>query len=94
MRSAGTILLNRKRVTELLTLEECIVAVEEAFRLYGSGRAAPPGILGVPAEGGGFHIKAALLDVGSRYFALKANANFFNNSNLHSMPNIQGLVVL
>jgi alanine dehydrogenase len=94
MEPSGTILLTRKQVADLLTLEECIKAVEEAFRLHGSGRAAPPGILGIAGEGGGFHIKACVLDLKQRYFALKANANFFDNSKLYGMPNIQGLIVL
>lgn len=94
MEPAGTILLTRSQVAKLLTLKECISAVEQAFRLYGSGKASPPGILGVHTEGGGFHLKTSLLDLGRRYFAVKANANFFNNSKLHGLPNIQGLIVL
>lgn len=91
---SATILLARSQVAKLLTLKECISAVEQAFRMYGSGKASPPGILGVHTEGGGFHIKTSLLDLGRRYFALKANANFFNNSKLHDLPNIQGLIIL
>ena len=94
MKASGTILLTRSQVAELLTLDECIAAVEEAFRLYGSGNAAPPGVLGTHTDGGGFHIKTALLDLNQRYYALKVNANFFNNSKRFNMPNIQGLIVL
>ena len=94
MRPSGTFLLTRQQVSDLLTLDDCIHAVEEAFRLYGSGKAAAPGILGVHTNGGGFHIKTSLLDLNRRYFAIKANANFFNNSKLYGMPNIQGLIVL
>jgi alanine dehydrogenase len=94
MKPSGTILLTRNQVAKLLTLEECISVVEQAFRLYGSGKASPPGILGVHTDGGGFHIKTSLLDLERRYFALKANANFFNNAKLHGLPNIQGLIVL
>jgi len=94
MRPSGTLLLTRQQVSELLTLEDCIHAVEEAFCLYGSGKAAAPGILGVHTDGGGFHIKTSFLDLNRRYFALKVNGNFFNNSKLYGMPNIQGLIVL
>lgn len=94
MRPAGTLLLTRSQVAKLLTLKDCIGAVEQAFRMHGSGKASPPGILGVHTDGGGFHLKTALLDLHRRYFALKANANFFNNSKLHGLPNIQGLIVL
>src|SRR5262245_35435444 len=52
-------ILSRRQVHELLSLGECIVAVERAFRLHAEGRTFGPGVLGVPAVGGGFHIKAA-----------------------------------
>ena len=94
MKPSGTILLTRSQVAELLTLDESIAAVEEAFRLYGSGKAAPPGLLGAHTDGGGFHIKTSLLDLNRRYFGLKVNANFFNNSKRFNLPNIQGLIVL
>src|SRR5919108_6310856 len=94
MKPPGTILLTRKQVAELLTLDECIAAVEEAFRLYGSGKAAAPGVLGAHTDGGGFHIKTSLLDLNRRYFALKVNGNFFNNAQRFGLPNIQGLIVL
>ena|SRR5436309_2023578 len=68
-------ILSRHDVLELLTLRDCIAAVEDAFRLHAAGRTLGPGVLAVPAEGGGFHIKAAEL-VGERsYFAAKTNAN-------------------
>jgi ornithine cyclodeaminase/alanine dehydrogenase-like protein (mu-crystallin family) len=51
-------------------------------------------VLGVPAPGGGFHIKAAGL-VGPRsYFAAKTNANFPENPQRFGLPTIQGTVVL
>jgi alanine dehydrogenase len=91
MRAAGTLLLTRRDVAELLDMDECIAAVEAAFRRRGEGKVAPAGILGFPAEGGGFHIKAAALDP---YFATKINGNFFRNRERFRMPNIQGLVLL
>ena len=51
--------LSRADVLELLSLPECIEVVEEAFRLHAEGRTVGPGVLSVPATGGGFHIKAA-----------------------------------
>ena len=91
----STILLKRADVAALLTLEECIDAVEEAFREYGLGRTSPPRVLGMPAVDGGFHIKAALLGLSAgAYFAAKLNGNFFHNSEHFAMPNIQGLLIL
>src|SRR5947209_16926695 len=87
-------ILTRGDVLELLTLRDCIVAVENAFRLHAEGRTLGPGVLAVPAEGGGFHVKAAGL-VGERsYFAAKTNANFPDNAHRYGLPTIQGTVVL
>jgi alanine dehydrogenase len=93
-RSASTLILSRRDVLELLTLHDCIDAVEQAFRLHADGRTLGPGVLGVPAADGGFHIKAAGL-IGERsYFAAKTNANFPDNPRRFGLPTIQGTVVL
>ena len=87
-------ILSRRQVLELLGLRECIVAVEDAFRLHAEGRTLGPGVLGIPATRGGFHIKAAGL-VGPRsYFAAKTNANFPDNPRRFGLPTIRGTVVL
>jgi alanine dehydrogenase len=93
--SPETLLLSRRDVADLLTLADCVAAVEEAFRQHARGRALPPAILGVPAEGGGFHVKAAGLRLGGRvYFAAKTNANFPGNPGRSGLPTIQGIVLL
>jgi ornithine cyclodeaminase/alanine dehydrogenase len=94
MRPTGTLLLTRREVAELLSLDECIAAVENAFRLYGEGKTSPPGILGIHAHGGGFHIKAGLLEVGRTYFVAKTNANFPQNMPRFELPTIQGIIIL
>jgi len=91
--ASGTLLLTRKDVSELLTLNDCVLAVEQAFRLQGEGRAPAPGVLGVHAQGGGFHIKAGTLPLSRKYFAAKANANFPGNP-ARGLPTIQGVVLL
>lgn len=93
MKSEGTLLLTSREVTELLTAEECIGAVEHAFKLYGEGKTAPPGILGIHAKDGGFHIKAGLMDFERTYFVAKANANFPNNRKF-DLPTIQGVIIV
>lgn len=90
----GTLLLTRGEVAALLDLDECIVAVEEAFRLHAEGRSLSPGSLGVEAPGGGFHVKAAGLELSRPYFAAKINANFPDNSSRFGRPSIQGLILL
>lgn len=93
-RSAGAFLLSRSDVERLLTPGECMAAVEHAFRQHALGKAPPPGILGLHAGDGGFHIKAALLTLDQPYFAAKTNANFPHNGARHGLPTIQGIVVL
>jgi alanine dehydrogenase len=88
------LVLSRSDVMSLLSLGDCIDAVERAFRLHADGRTLGPGVLGVRANGGGFHIKAAGL-VGERsYFAAKTNANFPDNPRQAGLPAIQGTLVL
>jgi alanine dehydrogenase len=94
MNTKATLLLSRSDVTGLLTLDECILAVEDAFRQHGLGATAPPKVLGMPARDGGFHVKAAMLGQPAPYFAAKLNGNFFRNKQRFALPNIQGLIVL
>src|SRR5215208_935563 len=63
----STVLLTRRDVAALLTLDECIEAVEAAFARSARGQALPSGVLGVPARGGGFHVKAAGLQLARLY---------------------------
>ncbi len=94
MKPEETLLLTRANVAALLDLDACIAAVGQAFALYAQGKALPAGVLGICARDGGFHIKAAGLELGRTYFAAKINGNFFFNRERFGLPNIQGLVVL
>lgn len=87
-------ILSRRQVFELLSLHDCIAAVEDAFRRHAEGRTLGPGVLGVPAARGGFHIKAAGLLGPRSYFAAKMNANFPENPRRFGLPTIRGTVVL
>ncbi len=88
------IFLDSTAVRDLLSIDECIAAVERAFRLHGEGKAPQPGVLGIHAERGAFHIKAGALDVGRPYFAAKTNANFPGNVERYGLPTIQGIIAL
>jgi alanine dehydrogenase len=88
------LVLSRRDVLDLLTLHDCIAAVESAFRAHAEGLTLGPGVLGVPATDGGFHIKAAGLIGARRYFAAKMNANFAENPRRFGLPTIQGAIVL
>jgi ornithine cyclodeaminase/alanine dehydrogenase-like protein (mu-crystallin family) len=87
-------LLSKSDVERLLDMRSCIDGVENAFRLKGEGRPSPGGILGVHVPGGGFHAKAAFLELSRPYFAAKVNANFPENPSRHGLPTIQGVLVL
>ena len=89
-----TLLLQRHEVARLLTMAECISAIEHAFKLYACGKAPAPGILGIHAAQGGFHIKAGIMNLGRNYFVAKTNANFPGNPGSNGMPTIQGIVTV
>jgi len=92
--SEGTLLLRRGQVSTLLTIDECIDAVELAFKSFAQGKTANPGILGIHSTSGGFHIKAAIMELPRRYFVSKINANFPENPHRFQLPTIQGVIVL
>ncbi len=79
----------------MLTMRDCVGAVEEAFSLLGSGRASRPVVSSVRALDGGFHIKSALVPVGeAEYFVSKTNANYPANASRYGLPTIQGTIVV
>lgn len=95
MNHAGTVILTRSDVADLLTMDDCIDAVERAFRSYAEGRGIPPNVLGAHVDGGGFHVKTAGLPLDDRaYFATKVNANFPGNRERFGLPTIQGVIAL
>ena len=88
------LILTRADVARLLTLDDCILAVEDAFRQHALGSAVPPSVLAVHADEGAFHIKAAGVRTPRPYFAAKINGNFSANRERHGLPTIQGVIVL
>ena len=94
MKSEEILVLAPQEIRELLTIDECIAAVEHAFRLLGEGKTIPPAVLSMHTPTGGFHIKAGLLNLSRPYFAAKVNGNFPENQKHHGLPTIQGVIVL
>jgi alanine dehydrogenase len=94
MKSDEILVLAPRDVQSLLSLDECVDAVEQAFYFHGEGKAATPGVLSMHVEGGGFHVKAGMLDLTKRYFAAKINGNFPGNFARFGLPTIQGVIVL
>ena len=91
---AGTLLISRSDVQKFLSIEECIDAVESAFRMYAEGKASRPGVLAVHVAEGGFHTKAGSMQLGRNYFVAKTNANFPGNPKRSGLPTIQGIVMV
>ncbi|HEU5164744.1 MAG TPA: ornithine cyclodeaminase family protein [Chitinophagaceae bacterium] len=94
MEKPETLLLTRRDVANLLTITECMDAVENAFGLYANGKMMAPKVLGIHVDNGGFHIKAGVLESDKTYFAAKSNANFPNNSIQYGLPTIQGVIIV
>jgi alanine dehydrogenase len=88
------LLLNRETVSSLLTLEECITAVESAFAAHAQHRTLSTGLIHIDADHGEFHIKAGGLRGRRTYFACKINGGFFTNQSRVGLPNILGLILL
>ena len=94
MQFKGTLLLRRSDVDGLLSPRDCMVAVENVFRLQGRGKIPAPGILGVRAAAGGLHVKAGLLPGDRSYLIAKLNANFPGNNLRFGLPTIQGVIAV
>jgi alanine dehydrogenase len=94
MTTEGTLLLRRGEVEQMLSIQACIDAVENIFRLQGQGKVPAPRILAVKAAHGGLHVKAALLPGERNYIVAKLNTNFPENRAAYDLPTIQGLIVL
>lgn len=94
MESTETLLLQRRDIDRLLSIDECMDAVEKAFGQYADGKALPPKVLGLPSGHGVFHIKAGILNLERTYFVAKVNANFPGNPKQYGLPSIQGVIVV
>src|SRR5882724_4503669 len=88
------IVLSRQDLAALMPFCEYVDAVADAFRMHAEGRAVLPPPLHIPADGGGFHVKAGRLPIGPGYTAIKVNGNFPNNRAAHGLPTIQGAILL
>jgi alanine dehydrogenase len=85
-----TRLLSRDDISAVLTLDDCIAAVEQVFHDYAMGLLPKSESLGMRVDRGTFHVKAARAEV----FAAKVNANFPSNPATHGLPTVQGVIVV
>src|SRR5262245_65253790 len=94
MSGHGTLHLPAGEVAALLDLPSCIAAVEDILRRHAAGETVPPRVLGLPAAGGGLHVKGAGSLGSEPRLAVKVNANFPANPERFELPTIQGVLVL
>src|SRR5437667_191341 len=85
--------LSRADLAALMPFGDFVEAVAEAFRLHADGQSMLPDPMHIPANGGGFHVKAASLALGTGYVAVKTNSNFPDNRR-RGLPTIQGAILL
>jgi alanine dehydrogenase len=88
-----TRILTRSDVASLLSVDDCLTAVEAGFLAQGLGQAPQPGALGYHLPDGAFHVKVASMTTDRAWFAAKVNGNFFGNP-AAGLPRIQGALVL
>ena len=92
--ASGALLLTRADIIALMSPAAYADAIEAGFRALASGAALAPAPLHIPAHGGGFHAKGALLEGPRRHVAVKINSNFPGNPKRHGLPTIQGVIAL
>ena len=88
------IVLSRDDLVSLMRFGDYVDVVTEAFRMHVEGRTYLPLPLYIPADEGGFHVKAASLSSTPGYAAFKTNSNFPQNRRRAGLPTIQGAVLL
>jgi alanine dehydrogenase len=87
-------LLSDDDVGRFLDMNDCIEAVEAAFRARGKGLPATSAIAGLELDGGTLHAKLGRLNGNREYAVAKINANFPLNPERYGLPTIQGVLVL
>ena len=92
----GTLLLKRSELASLMSLEDYIEGIENAFKMHGLGSSFGTGMIhgDTPSEVE-FHIKVGGLKLGNNsYFGLKINGSSFNNMEKYGLPNIMGAIII
>lgn len=89
------LILSKNDLEKVLTMNDTITAVEEAFRRFALGEASMPPDLSmkVPKHNGGWAIKSAL-DNSNNIICSKLLGGYFDNPGKYNLPSIMGVVVL
>jgi alanine dehydrogenase len=88
------IVLSGAELASLMSFGDYVEAVADGFRKHAEGRTVSPAPMHIPAQDGGFHVKAAALAIVHSYAAIKTNANFPKNRGHAGLPTIQGAILL
>ena len=96
MGSNYTLLLTRADLESLMTIEDIIPIIEDAFRNYGEGKSFGMDMVhGETPTELEFHIKVGGITLGDRkFYGLKINASNFMNLERYGIPNIIGAILL
>lgn len=88
------LVLTKEEIQSLLTLEDCISAVEEGFRAFNAGKAVVPFpvALLVPDHNGDIHIKPGYIK-GSDTYTIKIASGFYDNPKL-GLPSSHGMLLV
>jgi len=92
----GTLFLTRSELAALMTMEEYIRGIENAFRMHGEGLTYGTDMIHGDTPGElEFHIKSGGLKLGEKlYYGLKINGSCFTNMSKFGLPNIMGAIIL
>lgn len=87
-------MLTKEQIRTVLTLEDCISAVEDGFKAFNSGKAIVPFpvALLVPDHSGDIHIKPGYIE-GSDTYTIKVASGFYENPRL-GLPSSHGMLVV
>jgi len=92
--SPSTLVLTRRDIAQLMSFDDYVTAVEEAFRLHAAGQTHLPDVVHLQGQDGGLHVKAAGLHLPQTHVAVKLNSNFTHNTERFGLPTIQGAILL
>jgi alanine dehydrogenase len=92
--AAGTLVLTRRDILDLMSQADWLAAAESGFRAAAEGRTRSPMPMHIDGRGGAFHAKGATIQEKRLFVALKLNGNFPGNPEMHGLPTIQGAILL
>lgn len=88
------LIITRRDIRRLITPADFLESVELGYRAAATGKANTPMPMHLPVMHGTFHAKGASISLGREYVAVKVNGNFPDNPTKHSLPTIQGAILL